>query len=215
MPSLPHHAVAARCFLPPVILSIAATVIAWALWRGDPGVTDEHRLIENSQVFFAAVGMALHARHWRQTASRRESPAALYHAILALLLLSVIVRETDIDTIGDPPFWPIGEQVVRITIVGLWLGAAAFVLKGSQALLRHSKAILAAPASRLVVIGIFLYILSRPFDKGLIPIDPSTSQLAEESLQLAACIFFAASGFHRLPARQAAPHPHPQNPTPT
>lgn len=207
MPNLPHHAVAARCFLPPLILSVATTVMAWALWLREPGITDEHRFVENLQVFFAAVGMALHAWHWRQTASQRESPAAVYHTILALLLLSVIVRESDIDTLGNSPFWPIAERVVRIALVGLWLGAALFALKASQTLLHHTKAILAAPASRLVVAGILLYILSRPFDKGLIPIDPSSSQLAEESLQVAACVFFAASGFHRLAARQAAPHP--------
>lgn len=180
------HEMSLRKTLFPTCIALVAGSLIYYLWRIDATITAENRLIENSQV--ALLGLAS-AFHFIRSSGVSISPLAkICQRVLGLLFLSLIVREVDIDKLGDASVWRSVERIIRVIVVAAWLPLAASVFRNLRPLWNERAKILMSPCAWLTGAGVIFYMLSFFFDKSLVPILPSYSQLCEQLLQLIATI---------------------------
>lgn len=185
-----------RAVIAPSVISIVLVLIGYFVWKADATVTGENRLLENGQVFFLFIASAAHFFLGRTS----PGPVSRFgHFIAAALFLSVMVRELDIDRFGPQAGWELVESVIRLGIVVLWILLAIASIRHWRLFWSSKISLVFSTTSVPIAIGIFLYLLSWLFDKSVIGIAPSASQLAEELLQLSATVFFLASAGGRLP----------------
>ncbi len=181
----------------PLVLSALGVLIAGWLWAGDQSVSDENHLMENSQVFFLMLAVGLHLKH---RLTLQLPLARICHMTLALLCLSVMIREIDIDKLGTHTGWDTLEKIIRGVLVLFWVVHVVSVWRCLGALWALREKILFSQTSFLTAIAIGFYCVSYLFDKRLIPVEADLSQFIEESIQLTGTIFFFAASL--LPLSQ-------------
>ncbi|MEX0738946.1 MAG: hypothetical protein WD071_06370 [Pseudohongiella sp.] len=194
MPNTYHHenqristTTALICALTVVIAAVCAFAATW-LWTHDIGVTHENRIIENTQVFFLLLALATHAlQAGRQPVS--STSLRLCHLVLAMLCLSIMVREIDIDKLGSQPGWELAENLIRLTGGAGWIWLLTHVYRNRRPLWQCKTGILLTSASLLTGLGVLFYMASWLFDKSVVPLPAERSQLWEETLQLSGTIF--------------------------
>lgn len=187
------------------MLSATLALVAYFLWVQDNGATRENGPIENSQVFFLALAFALHiyqqGRLRQQITSvpiNEAKLAGICHLTLAMLALSILVRELDIDKLGVSAGWHWLELTVRAAGVGAWLLVLSYVYRQWAPLWSRKWVILCTATSVLTGIGVAFYISSWFFDKSVVPINAAASQLWEETLQLTGTIFIFSAALQRI-----------------
>lgn len=160
-------------------------------------MTQENRAIENTQVFFLMLATLLHALQ-----THRQPPSSkvvrVSHMVLAMLCLSIMVREIDIDRLGQHPGWAITENLIRLSggAAWLWLLTHAYRIR---LLLWQSKAdILRTTASLFTGLGVLLYMSSWFFDKTVVPMSANLSQLWEETLQMSGTVFLFTAALRQI-----------------
>lgn len=185
-------------------MALLCALVANRLWYQDITVTYENRIMENTQVLFLMLGTLLH------TLLSTRMPATalndrLCHQVLAMLCLSIMVREVDIDKLGPQAGWALAENLIRMAGVAVWIWLIARVYGKRQALWQRKTAILCTPTSMLTGVGVLLYMASWFFDKSIVPLPAARSQLWEETLQMSATValFTAALRPISLDARSA------------
>lgn len=168
-------------------IALVCALVANRLWHQDTTVTLENRLIENIQVAFLILATLLHALQ----SSRLPAIAStdrLCHQILAMLCLSIMVRELDIDRLGPQAGWAYAENLIRLAGGGVWIWLLARVY-GHRRHLWHARiSILCTPNSVLTGAGVLFYVASWFFDKSVVPLPAGRSQLWEETLQMSGTV---------------------------
>lgn len=181
------HAKTAPVMLLTIIIIALCSLAAVQLWQHDVTVTYENRIIENTQVLFLVLATALHALQ----ASRRPANAVddrLCHHVLAMLCLSIMVREIDIDKLGPQAGWAIAENLIRLGGGAVWIWLLSRVYGRRQSIWHSKASVLCTPASVLTGAGVLLYMASWFFDKSVVPLPADRSQLWEETLQMSATV---------------------------
>lgn len=184
-----------------ITLALVCALVANRLWQQDMTVTYENRLIENSQVLFLILATALHTLH----ASRQQADALtsrVCHQVLAMLCLSIMVREIDIDKLGPQAGWALAENLIRVVGGLVWLWLLVLIYQKRRWHWPRRGEILATPTSLLTGAGVLLYMASWFFDKSVVPLASAPSQLWEETLQLSGTIFLFTAGLHQIPLRK-------------
>jgi hypothetical protein len=178
--------------LPWVVVAGCAMVSlgSFALWKAVNGVLEENHLIESSQAAFLALAAGLHLVRIR---SATILETASYHATLALLSFSLLLREMDIDRFGTALFWRAAELVLRGGVAVLWFVVAWQLWRHRSVLFHVRRRILFSPCSLIVWAAIGLYGISWFFDKSVIPLSVDTSRFFEETIQLNATWLLAVA----------------------
>jgi len=180
-------------FLPSCIALVASTII-YHLWRIDATITGENRLVENCQVSLLSIASLI---HFIRSGDVLGSPLAkICHRVLGLLCVSLIVREVDINRLGDSFIWPSIERAIHVVVVAAWLPLVASVYRNLRPLWNDKARIVMSPCAWLTGAGVIFYMLSFFFDKSIVPIPSSPSQLCEQLLQLTATICFFSAALH-------------------
>ncbi len=182
-------------FVFPVIIAAAFILFAWFLWIEDRSITEENGLLENLQLLFLSVGLGFHLK---QRSGSLTTATRICHSTLALLCLSIILRELDIDEIGTTGMWSLVETVARLATAFAWLLIMYVVAMNFRGLWAYRWEIGFSITSVATAIAIVLYIVSWPFDKGYIPVAPDISQFIEESLQLTATVYLMAASLRPI-----------------
>lgn len=167
-----------------------STALASSLWRYDQRVMEERHIIEMSQAALLMIACGIHAVRVFRCASMRDSTCRMG---LALLCLTLAVRETDIDEFGASTLWPVAESVLRGILVMLWVVLGVVVGRRYALLLPAWRQAAFGSCAVYTVAGGMLYLLSYPFDKTMVPLAASPSMFVEEALQMNACILMLAA----------------------
>lgn len=180
-----------------VFLSICAFA-ANRLWQQDVTVTYENNILENIQVFFLTLATTTHL--WQL--SRQPAGAAtarMCHMVLAMLCLSIMVREVDIDKLGPQPAWGITENLIRLAGAAVWIWLIVHIYDKRLTLWRFRADILCTPTSVLTGLGVMCYMASWFFDKSVVPLPAERSQLWEETLQMSATVLLFTAALRAIP----------------
>ena len=159
---------------------------SYRLWSHGLIRTSETGLLEVGQNIFLFLACLLHSYH-----SRNDNAEPLYRYLcvgLALLCLALLLRELDIDKMGNSNQWENIELLVRsVTVTGIIIYCGT--------LLRHPditwsglKSFTTMPMLIFSFWGICCYLCGWPFDKSLFAIPQGLSAWAEETLELNATI---------------------------
>lgn len=193
----PVAARAAPLLLLSVTIAFLCAGAAALLWQQDNTVTHENRVIENTQAFFLLLATALHALQTGRHPISVKVPR-ICHMVLAMLCLSILVREIDIDRLGPQPGWSIAENLIRLSGGAAWIWLMTHVYHYRQQLWRNRARILLTSTSLLTGLGVLLYMTSWFFDKSVVPLPPNLSQLWEETLQMSGTVFFFTAALRRI-----------------
>lgn len=168
-------------------LCSAATVGGFFLWRKVDGVLEENHVIESTQAVLLALATAL---HWLRMRAATVPAALSFHATLAILMVSLFLREVDIDDFGESLFWEWIELIARLGAGIFWIFLGVHLIRRRNVLEREPRGLAFNPCSRFVWLGIALYATSWFFDKEIYPLTLTTSMFFEETLQLNATLLF-------------------------
>lgn len=199
-----HRLGQASWFVVPAVVSVVLSYFAWRLWRTHKWLTAEDQLLESWQAVFLTFAFGVHLLRWLAASTR---PVGLCHLTLAMLCVSVLLREVDVDQIGDAAIWSSLETILRLTIVVAWLIVLQGVGHDFPILWRIRWEVLLSIKSALTFLAIVLYAVSRLFDKHDLPVEEELSRLLEEVIQLSATIFFFAGALKPLRVRAMEPTP--------
>lgn len=175
---------------------------AYWLWTFTPRITAENDLLETAQYLFLLLACATHIFQ-----SGKAPPKSVERHLrwnLALFCFALLLREFDIDRVGDAQIWHSIESLIRsltlITLVIYWGWAWGWPAKKGRIHWCNISGIFATPTIVLTIIGCIFYAAGWPFDKLKFSIAADFSGLIEETLELNACmlLFFAACmrGYH-------------------
>lgn len=184
-----------------VFIAVLCALAATWLWHQDNTVTHENRVIENTQVFFLLLAMALHALQ----ASRLPASfnlARICHMVLGMLCLSIMVREIDIDKLGPQPAWESAETLIRLSGGVLWIWLLAHACRYRLRLWRSKIDAVASTTGVLTGLGVLLYMASWFFDKSVVPLSENLSQLWEETLQMSGTVFLFTAALRPIHLKQ-------------
>ncbi|HSX83879.1 MAG TPA: hypothetical protein VLE50_00675 [Cellvibrio sp.] len=173
----------------PLWMFVALLLISgesYRLWSHGLISTTETGLLEVGQNIFLFLACLLHSYH-----SRNDNAEPLYRYLcvgLALLCLALLLRELDIDKMGDNNQWRNIELLVRsVTVTGI------IIFCGK--LLRHPaitwsslRSLSTMPILTFSFWGVCCYLCGWPFDKLLFAIPQGLSAWVEETLELNATI---------------------------
>jgi hypothetical protein len=176
--------------LPLIGCLLAIVGLSYFFWLGDAGVTEENRLLENAQVAFLLFAALLHGSRWR----RADGVVARdFYACLGLLCLSMVVREVDIDRLGEKAIFAPLEKGVRGLLVLGWLMVGGLLFRHRLTLWMSKRTLFFSSCSLVSLIGISAYGFSWFFDKEIFPLVGPVQKLMEESIQLSGTFLFAAA----------------------
>lgn len=179
----------------------ATTIAVYVLWLCDPAALQENGLVENTQVVFLLLAATVHGLRSR-TVDIAERCMRLG---LALLSVSLVAREVDIDRLGDEAIMSSVETILRGTLVVVWVIWGWRSRKALETLWSHRLQVAFGRVGLLVLAGGALYGASWPFDKYPRQLGGEEAILVEEMLQLLATMtLFAASLAPRVPALRTA-----------
>ena len=166
----------------------------YLLWKQDNTVVLENHLIEWMQaavLALAAILSAIRVRMARTTLDR------LVRFAMILFAISLMLREIDIDDLGDIRYWHAIELGIRLSLTAVWVGFGLVSWKHRTLLFRGAPHIILSGFGVFTALGCLLYASSWPFDKFEPVIAGLHPMLVEETLQLNATIMFALSAFTR------------------
>jgi hypothetical protein len=180
----------------------ATSVAVYALWLHDPSVVEENHLVENSQAGLLVLAAMIHGwRGWTMDIAERRLRFGL-----ALFCIALVLREVDVDRLGDEAIMSIVEPILRLTLVVvyvIWGWTSRDVL---ETLWSNRFPIAFSGVGWLVFAGCVLYGASWPFDRYPQQSGGDTAILFEETLQLlATMMLFLASLAPHVRALRAAP----------
>ena len=168
------------------IALLLISVESYRLWSHGLISTSETGLLEVGQSIFLFLACLLHSYHSRN--DKADPPYRYLCAGLALLCLTLLLRELDIDKMGNNNQWKTIELLVRSL-------AATGIIMYCGTLLRHPditwsglKSFTTMPMLIFSFWGICCYLCGWPFDKSLVAIPQELSAWAEETLELNATI---------------------------
>jgi len=187
-----RHALAA---LPGLgLVALIPGLVATGLFR--PWLVREDGLFKWLQVALAGAALALGIRSWR----RRPSSTAV---LLACFFSVLIFSEIDLDrrmlgvSVVDLKFFrrssvplPV-RAVVAVTLAGAGVALPAYVGRQRRALLADLAAALRRPWERLVVAGFLLFAAPQMSEGWLNKYSRFPRNAAEETLELAGCLYLA------------------------
>jgi hypothetical protein len=184
-----------------IVLCCAATALGW---RYSPAALAENGWVEWLQVvlLLTTAAVVFHA-------SRMTRGCDVLRLGLALLCLTMAVREVDIDSLGSSPAWANAERIIRAGVLGLWCSLLVYASLTSRRLLAKLGAWVPDPSMQLVLLAGSCFVFAQPFDQrwGRGWLGDSTSLWAEESLELAgaAILGMGAAAMHRKRKRAVNP----------
>lgn len=188
-----------------LIIMVASTLVAVVWWPYDKSVVEENDVVESAQALLLLAGCAIHSVRARFQPGTFEQ---LFHMALALLCLSFVVREVDIDRMGEAPVWPIIEYFVRGVVVGLWVALIVLIVRRREhhaQLWQNDLRAALSPTGLYTAGGALLYGVSFFFDKQIAPLPPHVMVLFEETLQLNGTLLICAgAAATRLPPQRPA-----------
>lgn len=178
-----------RCALI-VLLMLSLGAVSYLLWLRDKIVAAENGILEASQTVLLLFAAIIHIYYLitSQTKLYRE-----LHAGLALFLLSLMLRESEIDAIGSSIFWSYLEQTLRAVIVIIFVAYLVFMFRQTRTLWQKKWIIATTPTVYLTFIACIIYALGWPFDKNIFPIPAPLSLYFEELFELYATIIFVVA----------------------
>jgi len=174
-----------------VLFSMIAAIGLWTIF---PDIDNENHLLEWLQALFLALACGVHAvRAWQE--SDRQTLSFLIHAGLAVLLFAFLLRELDIDSFGDAPFWTTLEKALRVFGMLMLLRTLIFIAPRAGKVFSNAGRIFSMRVTILTAIGGLLMVAGWPFDKKVIPGLPDAhALLGEEVCELGAyLLLFLAS----------------------
>jgi len=179
----------------------ASAIILFVFWLRVPALANENHLIENLQTGLLLLAAGLHLIQPR--VGRGVACDPILRVLLAFLCLACALRELDIDKLGDAAVYAQIEFGLRAVTLGSLLIFIGVNSRRVWQFVRHPQVLWRTTVFRLTVAGIGFYLLSWPFDKGLVPLTEGHALFIEELLELTACAHLAAAAVvgHRLIAR--------------
>ncbi len=172
-----------------VVLSLIS-LESYRLWSQGFISTSEQGLLEVGQSIFLLLACLLHSYH---SHTNKTDPLYRYlHAGLGLFCLALLLREFDMDKLGnqDNHWWRYVEWLVRgATLLGI-TAYAGKLLRHPNITLTRLTSLAATPAFGFTVWGACCYLCGWPFDESIFDLPPALSVWAEETLELNATILF-------------------------
>jgi hypothetical protein len=173
----------------PLWILVALLIISaesYRLWNHGLISTSETGLLEAGQNIFLFLACLLHSYH-----SRNDNAEPLYRYLcvgLALLCLALLLRELDIDKMGNSNQWGNIELLVRsVTVTGIIIYCGKLSRRPGITW-TGLKSFATTPLLTFSFLGVCCYLCGWPFDKSLFAIPQGLSAWAEETLELNATI---------------------------
>ena len=155
--------------------------------------TNEDGIVESIQSFFIAFAMILFAYHALMI---KEIEAKLASFGLALLSLTFLLRELDVEKLDIPSFFIIlGSGVGRNLLLGvLWIILLVLTLKYKIVEKKKVVAFLFSTYGQLLMFSALMLVLGAMMDKNIFSLQNLTTRFYEELLELLGyCYLFFAS----------------------
>lgn len=173
------------------LVAISST-LSFEAWLLNPAIIKENALLELAQVGLLMLASLLQG--WRAFNTHDSSLKRDIHLGLALFTFALLLREMDINHLGNGVLWNALETIVRLIALFAILG---FVLRMSRQInlvMDNLGQILLSPTILLSVVACVFYACGLPFDRELFDMDKNLSKWFEETFELNACLlFFCAS----------------------
>lgn len=171
---------------------------SYRLWSQGFISTSEQGLLEVGQSIFLFLACLLHSYHSHTT---KTDPLYRYlHAGLGLFCLTLLLRELDIDKLGnqDNYWWRYAEWLGRgVTLMGIMVyGGKLF--RHPDITFTRLTSLAATPTFGFTAWGVCCYLCGWPFDKIIFDLPPALSTWAEETLELNATILFFCAACTRF-----------------
>lgn len=174
---------------------VAVSVGTYFLWRVDPNVVLENRLIEWMQAALLALAALVHAVRSR---GLQDAVLRLSRVGLALFCTSLVLRELDLDKFGTNPAWQFAEVALRGVIITAWAIFAWPVVRSAAGILARLHRLARSPCAALTVCGGVFYLLSWPLDQFQPDLGALSAMFLEETLQLNGTILFFVAAWTAL-----------------
>jgi hypothetical protein len=186
------------------IIGLAFVILLLLAWQADPGVADENRLLENLQA--AALFLAL-VLSLVNLAPLRRQPPPYVAAGLAVLFLSLLLRELDVEKLGLPGVLTfLWSGTGRNLLLGLLWGAVLLgVAMNRHRLKEDTLAYIRSPLLYYLLAAATFYFVGEALDKKLLPLAKPVSAFWEETAEclaafwcvLGTAVWTAANSFRR------------------
>jgi hypothetical protein len=170
------------------VVCLAFVILLLLAWQADPGVADENRLLENLQA--AALFLAL-ALSLVNLAPLRRQPPPYIAAGLAVLFLSLFLRELDVEKLGLPDVLTfLGSGTGRNLLLGLLWGVVLLgVLRNRHRLKEDALAYLRSPLLYYLLAAAAFYLVGEAMDKKLLPLAKPVRVFWEETAECLAAFW--------------------------
>ncbi len=173
------------------LVAISST-LSFEAWLLNPAIINENALLEFAQASLLTLASLLQA--WRAFNSHDSSLKRDIHLGLALFTFALILREMDINQLGNGVMWNALETILRLIALSAILGFALHMSRRINLVMNNLGQILLSPTILLSVVACVFYACGLPFDRELFDMDKNLSKWFEETFELNACLlFFCAS----------------------
>lgn len=180
-------------------VGLVVSGILFLLWQRNPGIIEEDHVLEWIQAGLLGLAGIFHSGTWWKL--RKNVLNWAVFGGLALLNVSFLAREIDIDAWGCPAISKPAEMVFRAALVILWLSYIRFILKNFRLLWQSVPQALGMQVIALTFIGCCFYLLSWPFEKELFQLPEDTLKFWGQLMQVHACLWL----FFSSATRKSAP----------
>jgi hypothetical protein len=174
------------------VLGLAYVILLLLAWQADPGVAEENHLLENLQA--AALFLALVLSLVNLAPLTRRPPPYIATG-LAVLFLSLFLRELDVEKLGLPGLLTfLGSGTGRNLLLGLlWAVVLFSVARNRHRLKEDTLAYIHSPLLYYLLAAATFYLVGEAMDKKLLPLAKPTRVFWEETAECLAA-FWSALG---------------------
>ncbi len=187
-----------------------AALLCYVVQIIDSHITHEDHLLEivKTLLLMLAIGLHVHrSRFW----SEKMSADIWFRIATAFLCAGFLLREVDIDKLGDPAIWKKVETGLRlITGLGMLVWYICMATHIRQ-FWQMKTQLVTSPMLALSFTGCLFYLFSWPFDKYIFTSNRSVSQLFEIIFELWATLSLCLAAWY--PGRIETTSDEPAQPT--
>jgi multisubunit Na+/H+ antiporter MnhB subunit len=176
--------------------SVTVSCVLFWIWLREPGVAEEDGLMEWTQAVFLGLAWLCYFRR-----SRDPGAGVVEYAVfqgLALLNISFLARELDIDSWGNPAIAEPAQTLFRAALIALWLVFGRFLWANLKGLWQAVPDTIGRPMIIWAFFGCCFYLVSWPFEKELFPMSESSMKFTGQLAQVHACALLFLSSLTRL-----------------
>lgn len=171
-----------------VVIGLIYVFFLLALWRADPGISAENRLMENLQAasLFLAIVLSL-----VNLAPIGRKPPAYVSAGMAVFFLTLFLREIEPKNLDLPAVLiALTSGTGKNVLLGmLWAGVLFSVVRNRQRLKQDALTVLRSPLIYYLLAAAAFYVIGEVLDKKLLPVANTQRVFWEEAAECLAALW--------------------------